>query len=115
MTGDEAVKRELRRAKNRIASRELKKARDQIEFDLNQQILELEQQKCDLQEQHKQLEARKAQLNRAVYNAKQAPLIPFVTDLTFPALSTSPDKQMLLADLCALLESIDDESCELDD
>lgn len=111
LSGEDAIKRELRRAKNRISARDLKKARDQIELDLIQKIQELEQEKNSLQEQHKKLETRKAQLNRAVYNAKQAPLIPLVADMNIPIFFEPQQRHDLLIDLQPLLKTIDEQFC----
>jgi hypothetical protein len=114
VSAEDTLKREIRRAKNRIAARELKKARDQVEFDLIETIKELEREKNVLQEQHKILEEHKAQLNRAVYNAKQAPLIPFITDINLPIFFGLQERHDLLIDLQPLLKSID-EDCYLSD
>ncbi|CAF2380101.1 unnamed protein product [Rotaria sp. Silwood2] len=112
--GEEAIKRELRREKNRIAARHLKRTRDQIESDLLETIKELEhEQKC-LEEQHKKLEERKAQLNRAVYNAKQAPFIPLITDINIPILFGPQKRRDLLIDLQPLLKNLD-EKCSMSD
>ncbi|CAF0946307.1 unnamed protein product [Adineta steineri] len=111
--GDEAIKRELRRAKNRIAARDLKRARDQVELNLVQQLKELEEQEEKLETQHKQLEERKAQLNRAVYNARQAPLVSLITDIDIPIYFKPQDQPNLLFDLQLLLENIDDQYSKL--
>lgn len=110
LDGEEATKREIRREKNRIAARQLKRSRDQIELDLVQQIKELEQEQNSLEEQHKMLEERKAQLNRAVYNAKQTPLIPLVTDINIPIFFGPQERRDLLIDLRPLLETLDEQS-----
>jgi hypothetical protein len=86
----------------------LKKSRDQIELELIEKIKELEQTKTDLQDQHKYLEARKSHLNRAVYNAKQAPLVPLITDMNIPLWFGPQQRQDLLIDLRPLLISIDE-------
>jgi hypothetical protein len=106
---EEAAKREIRRAKNRLAARELKKTRDQIELDLIKQIQNLEEEKIYLEEQHKGLEEHKAHLNRAIYNAKQTPLIPLVVDMNIPLILESPHGQDLLIDLQPLLDIIDED------
>ncbi|CAF0758558.1 unnamed protein product [Rotaria sp. Silwood1] len=106
--GEEAIKRELRREKNRIAARQLKRTRDEMESDLLETIKELEhEQKC-LEEQHKKLEDRKAQLTRAVYNAKQTPLIPLITDMNIPILFGPQERRDLLIDLQPLLKILDE-------
>ena len=112
--GEEAIKREIRRAKNRIAARELKKDRDQIEIDLVQKIQQLEEEKNDLQTQHKILEERRAQLNRAVYNAKQAALVPLITDMNISLFFPSQDQKNLLIDFYSLLQNIDEQCCMSD-
>ena len=106
--GDAAIQREIRRAKNRIAARELKRTRDQIEQDLIEKIKQLEQEQTYLEGQHKELEDYKAQLNRAVYNAKQAPLIPLIADLDTPLLLELQSKHDLLIDLQPLLRTLED-------
>ncbi|CAF0866197.1 unnamed protein product [Adineta ricciae] len=114
LDGEEAAKREARRIKNRIASRELKKTRDAIEMDLVEKLKELEAEKDRLQTQHKELEARKAQLNRAVYNAKQAPLIPLITDLNFSTFLQAEEQEILLEHVYSLLENTCQEPCMSD-
>lgn len=109
LAGEEAIKREIRREKNRVAARELKKTRDKIEFDLMEKLQTLEQERQSLQEQHVQLEQRKGQLNRALYNAKQAPLIPLIADMDIPLLLELPQRQDLLIDLQPLLRNIDEQ------
>lgn len=106
---EDPVKSEMRRTRNRLAARELKKTRDNIEMELLKQIRELEQQKDDLHEQHKQLEQRKASLNRAIYNAKLAPLVPLIMDIDIPILFGPKQRRDLLIDLRPLLESIEDQ------
>ena len=64
--------------------------------------------------QHKQLEERKAQLNRAIYNARQAPLVPLITDMSIPLFFKLKDQNNILIDLQLLLESIDQEYQQLD-
>ncbi|CAF0994596.1 unnamed protein product [Adineta ricciae] len=114
LDGEEATKREARRVKNRIASRELKKTRDAIEMNLVEKLKELEAEKDRLQTQHKELEARKAQLNRAVYNAKQAPLIPLITDLNFSTFLQPEEQENLLEHVYSLLENTCQEPCMSD-
>jgi hypothetical protein len=109
VSAEEAAKLEIRRAKNRTAARALKESRDQIELDLVQQIKDLEEEKTHLEERHKKLEEHKAQLNRAVYNAKQTPLIPFITDMNIPLFFESQHGHDLLIDLQPLLETIDED------
>ncbi|CAF0979062.1 unnamed protein product [Rotaria magnacalcarata] len=113
--GVDAMKRELRRIKNRVAARELKKARDQIEVDLLEEIKKLERQQYDLEEQHKELEDRKAHLNRALYNAKQAPLIPLITDINIPIIFGPQKRRDLMIDLRPLLEMLDEQPSTSDD
>jgi len=60
---------------------------------------------------HKQLEDYKAKLNRAVYNAKQAPLIPLITDINFSVLFNLQQRHDVLIDLQPLLETIDEQFC----
>jgi hypothetical protein len=109
VSAEEAAKLEIRRTKNRIAARELKRSRDQIELDLIQQIKDLEEEKTHLEEQHKKLEEHRAQLNRAVYNAKQTPLIPFITDMNIPLFFERKHGRDLLIDLQPLLDAIDED------
>ena len=106
--GEAAIQRDIRRAKNRIAARELKKARDQIESDLVEKIKQLEQEQGYLEGQHKHLEDYKAQLNRAVYNAKQAPLVPLVADLDTPLLLDLQSKHDQIIDLQPLLRTLEE-------
>lgn len=106
--GEAAIQREIRRAKNRLAARELKKARDQIESDLLDKIKELEHEQNYLEGQHKHLEEYKAQLNRAVYNAKQAPLVPLVADLDTPLLLDLQSKHDQIIDLQPLLRTLEE-------
>ncbi|CAF3733460.1 unnamed protein product [Rotaria socialis] len=113
--GKNAIKREIRRAKNRIAARELKKARDQIEVNLLEEIKNLERDQYDLEEQHKKLENRKAYLNRAVYNAKQAPLIPLITGIDIPIIFEPQERHDLMIDLRPLLEMLDEQCSTSDD
>lgn len=94
-----------------MSARDLKKTRDKIELDLIEKIKELEQEKSSLQEQHKRLESRKAQLNRAVYNAKQAPLVPFITDMNIPFFFEPQQRHDLLINLQPLLKTIDEQFC----
>ncbi|CAF0729701.1 unnamed protein product [Rotaria sordida] len=112
--GEDAIKRELRREKNRLAARHLKRTRDQIESDLLQTIKELEHEQHCLEDQHKKLEERKAQLTRAVYNAKQTPFIPLVTDMNIPILFGPQQRRDLLIDLQPLLKTLD-ETCSMSD
>ncbi|UJR35604.1 hypothetical protein I4U23_028355 [Adineta vaga] len=114
LSDEEAIKREIRRAKNRIACRELKRTREEIEMNLVEKLKELEQEKVNLQNQHIELEARKAQLNRAVYNAKQAPLVPLITDLNFSEFVKSQNQQHLLTNLYSLLNNCDEECSSFD-
>jgi len=60
---------------------------------------------------HKQLEDYKAKLNRAVYNAKQAPLIPLITDINFSVLFDLQQGHDVLIDFQPLLETIDEQFC----
>jgi hypothetical protein len=106
---EDSVKREIRRTRNRLAARELKKTRDNIETELFKQIEVLEQEKDRLQEEHKQLAERKASLNRAIYNAKLAPLVPLVTNIDIPLLFGPKQRRDLLIDLRPLLKSIEDQ------
>ncbi len=92
----------------------MKKARDQIEIDLAQKIKDLEQETNDLKDQHKVLEERKAQLNRAVYNAKQAALVPLITDMNIPVFFKPQEQQDRLIDLYLLLQNIDEQCCVSD-
>ena len=108
LEGADLIKREARRLKNRLAARELKKTRDSIEFGLIETVKKLEEEKAFLLQQHNYLEQRKAQLNRAVYNAKQAPLVPLITDMDLPVLFGPQERQDLLIDLQPLLKSIDE-------
>lgn len=112
--GEAAVQREIRRAKNRIAARELKKSRDQIELDLVEKIKQLEHEQDYLEGQHKHLEDYKAQLNRAVYNAKQAPLIPLVADLNAPLLLDLQSKHDQIIDLQPLLRTLEEHFGQFD-
>jgi len=114
VSGDEAIKREQRREKNRIAARELAKNRDKVELDLLQTLENLEQEKIFLQDQHKKLEERKAQLNRALYNAKQTPLIPLIVDMNIPLFFKPQQRHDLLVDLQPLLKIIDEQFCSSD-
>ena len=77
---------EIRRSKNRLAARELKKKRENIEVGLLKTISQLEEERSHLEKQHKDLEEYRAQLNRAVYNAKQAPWIPLILDMDMASL-----------------------------
>ncbi len=106
VSDEEATKRELRRAKNRIAAQELKRKRDQIEFDLIQKLDELEKEKNYLEDESKKLEQHKAQLNRAVYNAKQTPLIPLIVDINMPFFFEPLQRHGLSVDLQPLLKTI---------
>jgi hypothetical protein len=80
-------------------------------LDLIEKIKVLEQEKNCLQEQHKQLEDRKAKLNRALYNAKQAPLIPLITDINIPLFFEIQQRHDVLIDFEPLLKIIEEPFC----
>mgnify|MGYP006904161663 FL=1 len=86
----------------------MKKSRDKIEVDLLEKLQSLEREKQLLQEQHQHLEERKGQLNRALYNAKQSPLIPLITDMDMPLLFELPQRDNLLIDLQPLFKTLDE-------
>lgn len=100
---EDPLKREVRREKNRLAARELKRTRDNVELELTKQVEELEEEQARLEEEQKTLENRRAQLTRAIYNAKQMPLIPLITEIDVPLMFAANQEQNLLVDLRSLM------------
>jgi predicted nuclease with TOPRIM domain len=86
LVGDEAVKRQKRRERNRDAARKLKEKRQQIEEELNQQLKQLESEHANLQNYLQQLHQRKQSLQTAVDNIHIDPIIEFLSndDLNMP-------------------------------
>ncbi|CAF3968811.1 unnamed protein product [Adineta steineri] len=74
LTGDEAIKREQRREKNREAARKLKERRKLIEKELDQQLKDLEGEHSSLQNYLQQLRDRKQTLQTAVNNCFRDPI-----------------------------------------
>ena len=105
---EDPLKRELRREKNRLAARELKRTRDSIEWELMKQVEELEQERESLEKQQRLLEDQKAKLSRAIYNAKQAPLIPLITNIDVPVMFAANSQHDLLVDIRSLIKEIDE-------
>lgn len=106
-SAEDSVKREARRERNRLAARELKKTRDNIESELMRQVDELEEERARLEEQQRVLEDQKARLNRAIYNAKQAPLVPLIANIGVPVMFAVNQQQDVLVDLRSLINDMD--------
>ncbi|CAF3791130.1 unnamed protein product [Rotaria magnacalcarata] len=75
LIGEEAVKREKRREKNREAARKLKEKRQCIEDELSQKLQELQGEHINLQNYLQQLQQRKTNLQEKVNNSGIDPLI----------------------------------------
>ena len=113
-SSEDPEKREARREKNRLAARELKKTRDNIESELIRQVDELEEEQARLEEQRRVLEDQKAKLNRAIYNAKQAPLVPLIANIGVPVMFPVNQQQDVLVDLRSLINDMDDSEMDTD-
>ncbi|CAF1324907.1 unnamed protein product [Rotaria sordida] len=74
LAGEEAIKREKRREKNREAARKLKERRQCIEDELNQKLKELQGEHTNLQEYLQQLQQRKQHLQEKVNNCLNDPM-----------------------------------------
>ena len=107
-TEEDPIKREQRLNKNRLASRNLKKSRDEVEIRLSLQVAELERKAAELEKETKELEERKAKLNRDVYNARQAPFVPLIVDLGIPIIYRPKERPDLEIDLTDLLKVVVD-------
>ena len=66
LTGDEALKREKRREKNRLAARKLKEKRQVIEDELSKKVQELEGEHSELRTVLKQLQQHKEYLEQQI-------------------------------------------------
>lgn len=105
-TEQSLAEREERLIKNRLAARNLKRTRDEIETKLGEQLAELENERLCLEMQYEQLENRKNELSRAVYNVRQAPLIPLLVDLPIPIIFRTNGQSDLSIDIRPLLKSV---------
>lgn len=74
LMGDEAIKREKRREKNREAARKLKEKRQCIEEELMQKLQELQGEHVNLQNYLQQLQQRKLNLQEKVNNCLNDPI-----------------------------------------
>jgi predicted RNase H-like nuclease (RuvC/YqgF family) len=74
LVGEEAIKREKRREKNREAARKLKEKRQLIEEELNQKLKDLENQHSSLENYLQELHQRKQILQNKVNNIIVDPL-----------------------------------------
>ncbi|CAF3376120.1 unnamed protein product [Rotaria sp. Silwood1] len=72
--GEEAIKREKRREKNREAARKLKERRQSIEDELNQKLQELQGEHINLQSYLQQLQQKKQFLQEKVNNCLSDPI-----------------------------------------
>ena len=111
-SSEDPEKREARREKNRLAARELKKTRDNIESELIRQVDELEEEHLEVP--RSVLEDQKAKLNRAIYNAKQAPLVPLIANIGVPVMFPVNQQQDVLVDLRSLINDMDDSEMDTD-
>ncbi|CAF0886548.1 unnamed protein product [Rotaria sp. Silwood1] len=63
-----------------------------------------------LTKSHEQIKEEQAQLQRAIYNAKQTPLIPLIVDIDYHSLfNLSPQQNALLISIINLLRNISEE------
>ncbi|CAF2546287.1 unnamed protein product [Rotaria sp. Silwood2] len=74
LAGEEAIKREKRRERNREAARKLKERRQFIEDDLNQQLKKLQGEHAYLQNYLQQLRQRKQHLQQQINNFLNDPI-----------------------------------------
>ncbi|UJR10714.1 hypothetical protein I4U23_014904 [Adineta vaga] len=74
LSGDEAIKREQRREKNREAARKLKERRQLIEEELDQKLKELEGEHTSLQSYLQQLQEKKQNLQNEVNSCLHDPI-----------------------------------------
>jgi predicted nuclease with TOPRIM domain len=80
LVGDEAVKREKRRERNRDAARKLKEKRQQIEEELNEKLKQLEGEHSNLQNFLQHLNQRKQNLQTEVENLQIDPIIKLLSN-----------------------------------
>lgn len=78
--GEEAIKREKRREKNRQAAKRLKEKRQLIENELNSKLKDLENQHSDLQNYLQQLKQQKQNLQTEVNNLVIDPINELVAN-----------------------------------
>jgi len=74
LVGDEAMRREKRREKNREAARKIKEKRQLIEEELDKKVKELENEHSDLQNYLQQLREKKQNLEQEITNLFIDPL-----------------------------------------
>ncbi|CAF1329019.1 unnamed protein product [Rotaria sordida] len=74
LAGEEAIKRDRRRERNREAARKLKERRQCIEDELIQQLKELQGEHANLQEYLHQLRQRKQDLQQEINNCLNDPI-----------------------------------------
>jgi hypothetical protein len=94
LSGDEAIKREMRREKNRVAARKLKEKRSLIEQDLFDKVKQLEDEQSNLENNLTELQSQKQNLETKVINS--VPIDP-IGDLLF----TTNDNIPLFFDECS--------------
>ena len=80
LVGDEAIKRERRREKNRDAARKLKEKRQLIEEELNERLKQLENEHSNLQNYLQQLHQRKSNLQEEANKLLSDPLADLLSN-----------------------------------
>ncbi|UJR10715.1 hypothetical protein I4U23_014905 [Adineta vaga] len=81
LSGDEAIKREQRREKNREAARKLKERRQLIEEELDQKLKELKGENSDLQDCLAKLQHKKQLLEEEINNIPVDPLDALLSNI----------------------------------
>lgn len=103
LEGEEAIKREQRREKNREAARKLKEKRQLIEEELDQKLKELKGENSALEIRVQQLELKKRELEEEINNLLVDPLLNLLSN-------TNTDTNSLL-----FFEQFSDDSTIFDD
>ena len=80
LVGEEAVRREKRRARNREAARKLKEKRQMLEDELNQKLKDLEEQHLNLQKYLRFLQQRKQLLQDTINDLNMDPIDKLLSD-----------------------------------
>ena len=97
--------RDAIKCKNQLRSHSVEKNVNKIDNESLKSIQNFQQEKNLLRTQQEQ-----AQLQRAMYNARQTPLIPLITDIDFPCLFKPSEQQSdLLMNIVNLLDNINEQ------
>ncbi|CAF0960488.1 unnamed protein product [Rotaria sordida] len=84
--------------------------KNKINNELLKPIENIEQEENHLNNSHEQINEQQAQLQRAIYNAKQTPLIPFIVDIDYHSLfDLSQQQNDLLTNILSLVHNVNEE------